>query len=139
MYGRIGSQKVIYRGSAGHLDYPFLPSQPKQSTTDDPNNAQLDFGDAPDTYQTLLANDGARHTVVPGVCLGRTVDAETDGQPGPAANGDDLDEDGVVFTSSLSPGEPVTVEVTASVQGYLSAWVSPKRTAWMRLPSCSSQ
>ncbi len=91
------------------------------------SNAQLDFGDAPDTYKTLLAGDGARHTVIPGVCLGRTVDAEADSKPGPAANGDDLDgtgdEDGVVFTSSLSPGEPVTVEVTASVQGYLSAWV----------------
>jgi len=98
------------------------PALAQQSTTEDPNSAQLDFGDAPDTYRTLLASDGARHIVVPGVCLGRTVEAEADAKPGPAANGDNLDEDGVVFTSSLSPGEPVTVEVAASTQGYLNAW-----------------
>jgi hypothetical protein len=80
---------------------------------------QLDFGDAPDTYKTLLASDGARHTIVPGVYLGKTVDAELDGKPGPAAS----DDDGVVFTSPLSPGEPAMIEVTASVQGYLNAWI----------------
>jgi hypothetical protein len=89
--------------------------------------AQMNFGDAPDTYKTLLASDGARHTIVPGVYLGRGVDAEPDGKPSPAANGDDLagtnDEDGVVFTSPLSPGEPATIEVTASTQGYLNAWI----------------
>jgi hypothetical protein len=91
----------------------------------------LDFGDAPDTYKTLLASDGPRHTIAEGICLGRAVDGEPDGKPGPAANGDDLngqsDEDGVVFTSSLSPGQPATIEVTASVQGYLNAWVDFNR------------
>jgi hypothetical protein len=89
--------------------------------------AQLDFGDAPDTYKTLLAGDGARHTIVQGVYLGRAVDGEPDGKPGSTANGDDLegtsDEDGVVFTSPLSPGESATINVTASTQGYLNAWV----------------
>jgi len=90
-----------------------------------------DFGDAPDTYKTLVGSDGARHTIVEGVCLGRGIDAEPDGKPGPAANGDDLngtnDEDGVVFTSTLSSSEPTTIEVTASVQGYLNAWVDFNR------------
>ncbi len=92
---------------------------------------QLDFGDAPDSYQTLLASDGARHTIVQGVYLGRAVDAEADGKPGSSANGDDLDgtgdEDGVVFTSPLFPGESATVEVTASTPGYLNAWVDFNR------------
>jgi len=97
----------------------------------DEKTSDMDFGDAPDTYKTLVGSDGARHTIVEGVCLGRAVDAEPDGKPGPAADGDNLsgtnDEDGVVFPSALSPGEPTTIEVTASIQGYLNAWVDFNR------------
>lgn len=89
---------------------------------------ELDFGDAPDpTFPTLLANDGARHVYMPNICLGATVDPEPDGQPDPNALGDDNngidDEDGVVFTSLLYPGSPAKVKVTASVGGYLDAWM----------------
>jgi hypothetical protein len=87
----------------------------------------IDFGDAPDSYCTLLKSDGARHTIVAGVYLGRLIDAEPDGQPNATATGDDIngvdDEDGVVFTSPLSPGDPTTLDVVASVQGYLNAWI----------------
>jgi hypothetical protein len=90
-------------------------------------SAGTDFGDAPDHgYQTLLARDGARHTIVPGVFLGRIVDAESDGRPGAAATGDDntgADEDGIVFTSTLHAGHEATLDVTASTEGYLNAWV----------------
>jgi len=107
----------------------------------DEKASEMDFGDAPDTYKTLLAGDGARHTVVPGVYLGRGVDAEPDGKPGSAANGDDLDgtgdEDGVVFTSPLSPGEPATIEVTASTQGYLNAWIDFDRDGSFAGPGTS--
>ncbi len=90
--------------------------------------ADMDFGDAPDpTYPTLLASDGARHTVVPGVYLGSRVDVEADGQPDATATGDDNDgtddEDGVSFVTTPVQGEAVAVEVTASVAGALSAWV----------------
>jgi len=89
--------------------------------------ALLDFGDAPNSYKTLLANDGPRHTIVNGVHLGRTVDAESNGQPDPAALGDDRqgndDDDGVTFTTLLTPGEPAFVEVTTSTEGYLNAWI----------------
>jgi hypothetical protein len=89
--------------------------------------ATMDFGDAPDTYCTLRSSDGARHTVVSGVYMGRLIDAESDGQPNASATGDDStgvdDEDGVVLTGTMSPGELVTVDVTASVRGYLNAWV----------------
>ncbi|MBP7937104.1 MAG: hypothetical protein KA354_20865 [Phycisphaerae bacterium] len=88
-----------------------------------------DFGDAPDpTYPTLLGNNGARHTVVPGLMLGALIDAEGDGQPNPTATGDDLaalaDEDGVVFRNTpLTPGHLGCVDVTASAPGLLSAWL----------------
>ncbi len=97
----------------------------------DEKTSEMDFGDAPDTYKTLVGSDGARHTIVAGICLGRGVDAEPDGRPGPAANGDDLnrtnDEDGVMFPSTLSSGAPATIEVTASTRGYLNAWIDFNR------------
>ena len=86
----------------------------------------LDFGDAPDSYGTRLASDGARHVVVPGVYLGHGVDVESDARPGDNADGDDnygdQDEDGVAFVQPLSPGCKTTIEVTASTEGYLNAW-----------------
>lgn len=87
----------------------------------------LDFGDAPATFGTLLANSGARHVVVPDFHLGAGIDSETDGQPTATASGDDAatsdDEDGVVFTTPLSIGASATVEVTASAAGKLDAWL----------------
>jgi len=86
-----------------------------------------DFGDAPLPYQTTLAENGAQHGVVPGFHLGSTLDWESDGQPDSHANGDDVtgsdDEDGVEFTSTISPGRAATVDVTASDSGYLDAWM----------------
>jgi|GEM_PF-2957264 len=88
----------------------------------------LDFGDAPDpTYPTLLANNGARHVIVPGMFLGALIDGEADGQPDATATGDDLanlpDEDGVAFTGPLYPGTNANIVVIASVGGRLDAWV----------------
>ncbi len=90
----------------------------------------VDFGDAPDTngasYPTRLSGNGARHLVNPGVRLGVRIDAEPDGQPTAAANGDDLagedDEDGVVLETPWLPGRTESVTVTASVAGYLQGW-----------------
>ena len=99
-------------------------------TTQEELVATNDFGDAPSPYPTLLANDGARHLVVPGVFMGTNVDAELDGQPDLNAKGDDNnppagpnDEDGVTWTSFLIPGELASVQVVASTGGYLSAWI----------------
>ncbi len=110
----------------------------------------IDFGDAPDTFGTSLGEDGARHSI-PGfdtdansapVMLGASIDIESDGQPTDAADGDDAngvaDEDGVVFNSELGYEDPTlrtgldpvslqpienTLEVEASADGYVSAWV----------------
>jgi len=96
----------------------------------------LDFGDAPDTaaaagYPTFLANNGARHLIVPRLYLGSLIDAEVDGQPDATATGDDLamtdDEDGVTFASLLQPGHGAQVEVIASAPGFLNAWLDFNR------------
>jgi hypothetical protein len=94
----------------------------------------MDFGDAPDDgsvfrYPTLAVRNGARHKIDPAVFLGNRIDVEYDGQPSAGADGDDTDtsgddEDGVTFvTWPLRPGMPAAIEVTASVDGFLSAWI----------------
>ncbi|MGB0134157.1 GEVED domain-containing protein, partial [Dokdonella sp.] len=69
---------------------------------------RVDLGDLPDSgpgtgsgnYQTMIADGGAQHDIVPGLFMGAGVDNEADGQPGANADGDDLagtdDEDGVL-------------------------------------------
>ena len=100
-------------------------------------NAQrvpYDYGDAParnangaDWYPTLLAQDGARHTIKQGYYLGNQVDAEPDGLPTMGADGDDTigvdDEDGVTFLTALVSGQVAKVEVKASAAGQLDAWI----------------
>jgi hypothetical protein len=110
-------------------DYYFVPEVPPP---------ELDFGDAPEAwtagfrYPTTLANNGARHIIVSGVCLGWNIDAEADGQPTLAADGDDIngfvnDEDGVTYRSAIVPGGMVDVNIVASVAGSLSAWLDYNR------------
>lgn len=87
----------------------------------------LDFGDAPDQpYPTLLVNNGARHSIVPGLQLGSQIDAEFNGQPNANATGDDnanlADEDGVVI-GALVPSQQTQITVTASAAGFLDAWI----------------
>jgi len=66
---------------------------------------ELDYGDAPDSYSTVAASNGARH-VVGSLYLGASVDADADGQPDATATGDDTDgnddEDGVTFPGSMT-------------------------------------
>ncbi|WP_169973121.1 SdrD B-like domain-containing protein [Tautonia rosea] len=87
----------------------------------------IDYGDAPESYGTLLADDGPRHEIVSALRLGGSVDPEEDGQPDGLALGDDLDgnddEDGVNFTSALVAGRVNTIIVNASGAGNLSAWL----------------
>ncbi|MCG8653757.1 MAG: ribosome-recycling factor, partial [Pirellulales bacterium] len=75
----------------------------------------LDYGDAPDPvlqvpgrYPTLGENDGPRHVVDPTLRLGRYIDADGDGQPDIAAQGDDLTIEvfgsNALFNSSVIEG-----------------------------------
>src|SRR5690606_27017640 len=95
-----------------------------------------DFGDAPESYGTTLADDGARHTIVPGLLLGSLIDFDPDGQTSTDADGDDAnrlaDEDGVEINPDLGlpvgllvaqAGETNTARVTVVGDGYLSGWI----------------
>ena len=88
---------------------------------------ELDFGDAPDPpYPTRIATNGARHVIWSHDYLGSCIDAEADGQPTLAADGDDRngsdDEDGVTGPAWLLPGAPASITAIASSAGFLDAW-----------------
>ncbi|MFH1853016.1 MAG: GEVED domain-containing protein, partial [Candidatus Neomarinimicrobiota bacterium] len=88
----------------------------------------IDWGDAPDSYQTLAASNGALHPIIQGMYLGVWADGELDGQPSVTALMDDNtgipdDEDGVVITSLVTPGSSVNVKVIATMPGFLDTWV----------------
>lgn len=91
---------------------------------------EMDFGDAPG-YPTLLAANGARHRLVPGVRLGATIDFEPEAVTDALATGDDLagsdDEDGVTFSGPLRAGQVIGVSVVAATNGQLNAWVDFNR------------
>ncbi len=91
----------------------------------------LDFGDAPDSYGTLLASLGPRHaqSLTSSLRLGATIDTELDGQPNPGGLGDDQngtsvdDEDGVVLPASLIVGRGGAAIVNSTGTGFLNAWL----------------
>ncbi len=85
------------------------------------NMIVADFGDAPDSFKTLKASNGACH-VIDGPTLGSSWDAERDGQPSANADGDGSDEDGAVF-SNIIVGTTSTFTVTASAPGVLQTWM----------------
>ncbi len=63
---------------------------------------------------------GAFHAFTLAYKMGQLIDGEQDGQPNSASTGDDLmtsnDEDGVAFTTNLTPGS------TASVAIDMTTW-----------------
>ena len=102
------------------------------------NSPCPDFGDAPDSYGTLLASDGARHfpagydatTGTAPLMLGAHIDPDNDGIPGPGADGDDLDgaddEDAFFGPIALQPGATtisLDVPVTNATGGNANVYV----------------
>ncbi len=94
------------------------------------NRVNMDYGDAPDSYKTLYASDGARHLFFSGgPILGYYWDAEPDGLPSTLADGDDLDygpdEDGLVVIELFSPGDTgVRLNINGGpLGGNLDAWI----------------
>ena len=88
----------------------------------------IDFGDLPNSYATLLVNNGPRHGIS-GIYLGTGItDAESDGQPMADASGDNTngstpnDEQGVSMTDLWVSGQSSVIKVTASAAGVLNAW-----------------
>jgi hypothetical protein len=83
----------------------------------------VDWGDAPASFGTLMANNGPNHQIVGGIHLGASNSADPDGQPSAAANLDASDN-GVTF-GNLQPGGAANtsnVTVVSSSIGKLDAW-----------------
>ena len=90
-----------------------------------------DYGDAPDSYKTLLDSDGPHHRVTADLRLGAAEEIDGDGQPTAAADGDDLDlvddEDGVAtpltVTKGAAPSVDVNVTNTGAAPATLAGWI----------------
>lgn len=80
----------------------------------------VDFGDAPASYGTQSADNGARHDISAGLLyLGNNVTGEPDAN----GLGTDSDDDGVQFLTDLAVGEAAFIKVTSTAPGYLNAWI----------------
>ena len=144
MGGDVATSIGFVRGfalAAGAISTWGLP----QMVTGCPLAATMDFGDAPASYGTLLADDGARHVVAgydatnhtAPLMLGTLIDTEFDASPGANADGDDLgvpidDEDAFVVPIIRSSGEtqitlPVTLQNTSGAGATLYGWIDLDR------------
>ena len=110
----------------------------------DGTDTLVDYGDAPDSYGSSLANNGARHGLSesPVLFLGDRVDGESDSSFYPLSDDKDFkngknvksdsrgkkdDEDGVQFVTNILERETAIVLVTSSAVGYLNAWIDYNR------------
>ena len=76
----------------------------------------MDFGDALSPFPTLLSDNGARHRIVSGFHLGNSIDAEPEGGP-------DDGDDGLGSVSAFLVGQTADLELVASSNGVLNAWL----------------
>lgn len=115
------AELFAYGPSSGNNDGARCAMAP---IVDESAPATTDFGDAPDSYLTSLANNGARHGIVEGIHLGSTIDGEYDAHVAPftdeQSNGD---EDGVNFITAFEAGLESFMQVTVEGDGFLSMWV----------------
>jgi len=93
------------------------------------NVTAIDWGDAPNSYGTLAASNGARHSILAGFGLGPAglvVEHDPDGQPSAGADADALD-DGVRPITAFTPGEVARIAVRATTggraAGFLQGWI----------------
>jgi hypothetical protein len=91
----------------------------------------LDWGDAPASYATRLAQNGPRHEINATLRLGKRIDAEPNGLASPDGTGDDADglddEDGIVSVTPMILGGTTTVKLESSAAGFLDAWIDFNR------------
>ncbi|MEF1228835.1 GEVED domain-containing protein, partial [Vibrio fortis] len=92
-------------------------------------DSNIDFGDAPDSYLTLLNSNGPRHELDGVTWLGSEApDGEQDGFVSPQSDetigiDDEWTNGGIGFVTALEAGLDSKVMVEASTTGYLSAWI----------------
>lgn len=135
---------AIYRIriDSGNYEAEFFAKGPSSSINDgfrcaqapviDASDTNLDFGDAPDSYGTSIANNGARHGLSNNneFYLGDYVDGESDASLDPLSddtNGDELDDDGVQFATNIVESSNAIAVVDTSTDGYLNAWIDIDR------------
>ncbi|PZO56551.1 MAG: hypothetical protein DCF15_08400 [Phormidesmis priestleyi] len=86
----------------------------------------IDYGDAPDSYGTTNANNGARHNIVSGLHLGTAPDSESDAVLPLDGTGDGADEDGITLPTLTAGNTSYTIpasNITATGSGTLHGWV----------------
>lgn len=87
-----------------------------------------DFGDAPDSYQTLYASSGARHGVSD-LMLGSNVDGEKESFAYPLSDDsadNSNDDDGVQFPTPFQVGNSAIIQVSVSgtdSDSVLNGWI----------------
>lgn len=115
------AELFAYGPSSGNNDGARCAMAP---IIDESEPATTDFGDAPDSYLTSLASNGARHGIVEGLHLGSAIDGEYDAHISPFSDEESNDdEDGVNFITAFEAGLDGFMQVTVEGDGYLSVWV----------------
>lgn len=125
LYAADNDSGNIYRINVQAATADLFASGPPSSTNDGGRcfaaEVLIDFGDAPDSYGTLLASDGARHGILDydagsntsPLMLGARISPSNDGQPSPAADAGAF-EDGVSGQIRYRNGQNTVVTVTAT-------------------------
>ena len=126
IYYSPGTYSIREEQQAGWTASPYeeytITIAENQVTTKDfgnyeaPEEHEFDYGDAPPSY-----NIGMYFSVTSNLYLGSSVDGDPGPQPHGNALGDDEDgnddEDGVLFTSAMIPGQNATIQVTVGAAG----------------------
>ncbi len=142
VYFDVTGNLYISRNSDGNIfrintnwDYPvaeFFAYGPASSNNDgarcalapiiSQDSPTTDFGDAPDSYGSSINNNGARHDIGDGTLfLGENVITEPNAY---ADNGSEIDDnDGIAFVTGVEAGKTAIVDITASADGFVNAWL----------------
>ncbi|OIV39477.1 hypothetical protein BIV57_01190 [Mangrovactinospora gilvigrisea] len=91
----------------------------------------FDFGDAPDSYGTLLKHNAAYAEITPGLHLGHGIGAEQNGQPNAQADLDKHDDavTGPVILHQHQPTYSLTLRVTDTTgkPAMVAGWIDTNR------------
>ena len=122
-YIEFGADSVI--GQTGCTN--GMAASINEAVANTPPEATIDFGDAPVSYSSLAADNGASHSTENNtIFMGSGVDAEFDSYQFPLSDdvtdGND-DEDGVSFVTGLEVGNSALLELTSSTSAFVDAWI----------------
>ncbi len=144
-FSNAGQTTVDLRDPFGHVRARIVLAEFTPLHGVDIGTERADFGDAPNTYGTSRATygdafvvhggkmvyptAGARHlmpqTGNPSLMLGTGITADTNGKPSDLADADA--DDGVTMSADVSRGGILTMDITLTGAGKLSAWADWNR------------